>query len=235
MSTDTARHKKPTDRSLPGLTEHSALESNPADLAPFPFLGRDQGGSPHSEIEARKNWTLFCRLPRAEDRPELPPGNNGPRGRIPSKRKSAKRPFIGRPLDASAMGCPAFGQWRPMKGATGLGTLRKRGICSSFWRPSVCNDNAYSESLSKTMKYRPNYPVDRSFNTHDEARQSMATFVQWENVHHRHGASRLMRQSPRHRGENRNLRQHRTQVHQAVQLRASRGMVWKHQKQGEPH
>lgn len=46
----------------------------------------------------------------------------------------------------------------PMKGATFLATLEKLGVQSSFSRPRVSNDNPYSESLFKTMKYRPLYP-----------------------------------------------------------------------------
>lgn len=43
----------------------------------------------------------------------------------------------------------------PMKGATMLATLQKRGIMASFSRPAVSNDNPYSESLFRTLKYRP--------------------------------------------------------------------------------
>ena len=46
----------------------------------------------------------------------------------------------------------------PMKGATMLATLHKLGISPSFNRPSVSCDNAYSESLFKTLKYKPGYP-----------------------------------------------------------------------------
>lgn len=46
----------------------------------------------------------------------------------------------------------------PMKGATMLATLQALGVMPSFSRPAVSNDNPYSESLFKTMKYRPAYP-----------------------------------------------------------------------------
>jgi transposase InsO family protein len=43
----------------------------------------------------------------------------------------------------------------PMKGKTML----RLGVAPSRRRPSVSNDNAYSESLFKTLKYRPDMPV----------------------------------------------------------------------------
>jgi hypothetical protein len=46
----------------------------------------------------------------------------------------------------------------PMKGATMLATLQALGVMPSFVRPSVSNDNPFSESLFKTLKYRPVYP-----------------------------------------------------------------------------
>src|SRR5690606_7296584 len=46
----------------------------------------------------------------------------------------------------------------PMKGATMLATLQKLGVVPSFSRPSVSDDNAYSEALFRTLKYTPAYP-----------------------------------------------------------------------------
>ena len=48
----------------------------------------------------------------------------------------------------------------PMKGATLLATVHGLGVMPSFSRPSVSNDNPYSESLFRTLKYRPEYPED---------------------------------------------------------------------------
>jgi putative transposase len=44
-----------------------------------------------------------------------------------------------------------------MKGATLLATLQKLGVVPSFSRPSVSNDNPYSEALFRTLKYVPSY------------------------------------------------------------------------------
>jgi transposase InsO family protein len=46
----------------------------------------------------------------------------------------------------------------PMKGATMLATLQRLGVVASFSRPSVSDDNAYAESLFRTLKYRAKYP-----------------------------------------------------------------------------
>ena len=43
----------------------------------------------------------------------------------------------------------------PMKGSSMLATLQQLGVMPSFSRPSVSNDNPYSESLSHLQNYRP--------------------------------------------------------------------------------
>jgi transposase InsO family protein len=49
----------------------------------------------------------------------------------------------------------------PMKGESMLATMQRLGIAPSRSRPSVSNDNPYSESLFRTLKYRPAMPVRR--------------------------------------------------------------------------
>ena len=68
-----------------------------------------------------------------------------------------------------------------MKGAAMLATLQALGVMPSLSRPSVSNDNPYSESLFKTLKYRPDYPA-RAFETVLAARQWVGTFVNWYNL-----------------------------------------------------
>ena len=46
----------------------------------------------------------------------------------------------------------------PMKGSTMLATMITLGVMASLSRPAVSNDNPYSESLFKTLKYRAAYP-----------------------------------------------------------------------------
>jgi transposase InsO family protein len=71
----------------------------------------------------------------------------------------------------------------PMRAVTFMATLEKLGIQSSFLRPRVSNDNPYSESLFKTMKYRPAYP-NIGFKDLTEAREWDSTFVYWYNHVH---------------------------------------------------
>ncbi|MBD9362700.1 transposase family protein [Methylomonas sp. EbB] len=66
----------------------------------------------------------------------------------------------------------------PMKGATMLATLQRLGIMPSFSRPAVSNDHPYSESLFKTLKYRPPYPL-QPFADLTSARHWVADLVQW--------------------------------------------------------
>ena len=73
----------------------------------------------------------------------------------------------------------------PMKGATMLETLYKLGITPSNSRPRVSNDNAYAESLFKTLKYRPNYQP-KGFKTLQAAREWVSGFVRWYRYEHHH-------------------------------------------------
>jgi putative transposase len=81
-----------------------------------------------------------------------------------------------------------------MKGATMLATLRALGVMAFLSRPAVSNDNPYPESLFKTPKYRPAYPLN-PFMDIAASRMWATTLVQWYNHEHRHGASAS---SPRH-------------------------------------
>ena len=88
----------------------------------------------------------------------------------------------------------------PMKGATMLATLQRLGVMPSFSRPSVSNDNPYSEALFKTLKYHPGFP-DKPFNSLQDAREWVAGFQHWYNEVHRHSALKFVTPGQRHRGE----------------------------------
>ena len=55
-----------------------------------------------------------------------------------------------------------------MRAATLESRLEELGVLRSFSRPRVSNDNPYSESLFRTVKYRPDYPR-RPFRSVEEA------------------------------------------------------------------
>jgi len=87
----------------------------------------------------------------------------------------------------------------PMKGATLLATFQSLGITPSYSRPSVSNDNPYSESLFKTLKYCPYFPTN-PFQDVAQARQWMGEFVQWYNHQHRHSGIQFVTPAERHDG-----------------------------------
>ena len=87
----------------------------------------------------------------------------------------------------------------PMKGATLKATMEMLGILASYSRPSVSDDNPFSESLFRTMKYRPEYPKG-AFASLDDARAWVASFVGWYNEVHLHSGIGFMTPSDRHAG-----------------------------------
>jgi len=88
----------------------------------------------------------------------------------------------------------------PMKGATMLATLQWLGIVPSFSRPKVSDDNAYSEALFRTLKYRPEYP-SVPFQSLEGARSWVSGFVRWYNHDHRHSGIKFVTPVSRHCGE----------------------------------
>lgn len=103
----------------------------------------------------------------------------------------------------------------PMKGATILARLQKLGIMPSFSRPSVSNDNPYSESLFGTLKYTPAYPA-QPFDNLDDARAWAQSFVQWYNRRHRHSALKFVTPLERHQGKDKEILQQRKAVYEAA-------------------
>lgn len=106
----------------------------------------------------------------------------------------------------------------PMKGSTLLGTLQTLGVTPSFSRPSVSNDNPYSESLFKTLKYRSDYP-QRAFEGLLAARVWVGNFVQWYNYEHRHSAISFVTPGERHAGTDTVLLNKRVEVYKAAKAR----------------
>jgi putative transposase len=103
----------------------------------------------------------------------------------------------------------------PMKGAALLATLQRLGVLPSFSRPAVSNDNPYSESLFKTLKYHPGFP-DKPFESLHEARQWVARFQQWYDEIHRHSALKFVTPGARHRQEESAILQRRKRLYEAA-------------------
>lgn len=105
----------------------------------------------------------------------------------------------------------------PMKGSTMLATLQRLGVVPSFSRPHVSDDNPYSESLFRTLKYRPDY---RScFQDPAEATSWVAGFVSWYNDSHLHSAIRFVTPGQRHRQLDRAILTRRHAVYEAARRR----------------
>jgi putative transposase len=78
----------------------------------------------------------------------------------------------------------------PMRGRPLADLLESLGIERSHSRPRTSNDNPYSESQFKTMKYRPTYPS--CFQSIEEARAWCREFFAWYNNEHRHESLGLL-------------------------------------------
>jgi transposase InsO family protein len=106
----------------------------------------------------------------------------------------------------------------PMKGATMLATLQRLGVVPSFSRPSVSNDNPYSESLFGTMKYTPSFP-SKPFESMAVAREWVHGFVRWYNYEHHHSGIRFVTPSERHSGEEQAILDNRKAVYEEAKNR----------------
>jgi len=101
----------------------------------------------------------------------------------------------------------------PMKGATMLATLQWLGIVPSFSRPSVKDDNAFSEALFRTLKYRPEYP-SVPFGSLEASRSWVEGFVRWYNFEHLHSGIRFVTPASRHFGEEALILEKRKEVYE---------------------
>lgn len=101
----------------------------------------------------------------------------------------------------------------PMKGATMLATLQELGVIPSFSRPSVSNDNPYSESIFRTLKYRPDYP-EKPFVDIAVARTWVTGFVRWYNDDHCHSGISYVTPAQRHNGDDMEILKKRKLVYQ---------------------
>ena len=77
-----------------------------------------------------------------------------------------------------------------MKSAVVAQLLADLGVIKTHSRPHVSNDNPFSESAFKTLKYRPDFP--ERFSTIEEARMFCQDFYRWYNHEHRHSGIAML-------------------------------------------
>jgi transposase InsO family protein len=110
----------------------------------------------------------------------------------------------------------------PMKGETMLATMQRLGVAHSRSRPAVSNDNPDSESLFRTLKYRPQLPL-QPFADLFHARRWVTDLVHWYNNEHRHSAIRFVTPTQRHAGLDTSVLENRVAVYaQARQAKPTR-------------
>ena len=88
--------------------------------------------------------------------------------------------------------------------------LAELGVTKSHSRPHVSNDNPYSESQFKTMKYRPEFP--ERFGCFQDARGFCAEFFRWYNQEHHHSGLGFLTPFEVHFGKAQQRREQRSLV-----------------------
>jgi len=73
------------------------------------------------------------------------------------------------------------------------------GVTKTHSRPHTSNDNPYSESQFKTLKYRPEFPS--RFGSIEDARAFCMTFFDWYNGEHHHSGIGLLTPEAFHYGK----------------------------------
>ena len=92
--------------------------------------------------------------------------------------------------------------------------LADLGITKTHSRPHVSDDNPYSESHFKTLKYRPDFP--ERFGCAEDARGFSEDFFRWYNDEHHHTGLGLLTPADVHFGRAEQRHADRTQVLEAA-------------------
>jgi len=85
-----------------------------------------------------------------------------------------------------------------MKSKTVAELMADLGVVKSHSRPHTSNDNPYSESQFRTLKYRPQFP--ERFNSLEEARLVCKEILNWYNTEHYHSGIGLLTPESVHYG-----------------------------------
>jgi putative transposase len=92
--------------------------------------------------------------------------------------------------------------------------LADLGVTKSHSRPHVSNDNPFSESQFRTLKYRPDFP--ERFGSFEDARAFCGRFFGWYNDDHRHSGIGYHTPIDVHEGRCEAIRTRRAQILDAV-------------------
>ena len=87
----------------------------------------------------------------------------------------------------------------PMKAKATAFLLADLGVTRSHNRPHTSNDNPFSESHFKTLKYQPRFP--QRFESIEDARNFCRRFFDWYNQDHHHAGIGLMTPDQVHFGQ----------------------------------
>jgi transposase InsO family protein len=87
----------------------------------------------------------------------------------------------------------------PMKAKATALLLADLGVTRSHNRPHTSNDNPFSESHFKTLKYQPRFP--KRFGSIEDARSFCRHFFDWYNQDHHHSGIGLMTPDQVHYGQ----------------------------------
>jgi putative transposase len=99
--------------------------------------------------------------------------------------------------------------------------LSDLGVVKTHSRPHVSNDNPYSESQFKTLKYRPEFP--ERFGTIEGARSVCGKLFDWYNGEHHHGGLALLTPAMVHHGRAQEvIRQRQAMLDAAYQANPAR-------------
>jgi len=109
----------------------------------------------------------------------------------------------------------------PMTSFTLKTRLAELGMLMSYSRPRVSNDNPYSESLFRTVKYCPAWP-SKGFSSLQAVRDWMLAFSHAYNEVHLHSSINFVTPGARHRGEDHAQLAHRKVVYEHAKQRNPR-------------
>jgi putative transposase len=90
-----------------------------------------------------------------------------------------------------------------MRSQTVAQLMATLGVTKSHSRPHVSNDNPFSESQFKTLKYRPDFP--QRFACFDDGRVLCDEFFHWYNHEHHHWGLALLTPATVHHGQAENV------------------------------